>query len=80
MKKSKRKDRKFTLIAKVDYDPILKQAKCVRFKTNNIDNTIKFLQIKFTKLAWINIYGRIGADKGKLLETWGSKKGRQLAH
>lgn len=74
MKKSK-KERKFTLIAKVGYDPALKQAICVKFRTNNIDNLIKFFQRKYPQLAWVNVYSRIGADKGKMLYTWGSKKG-----
>ena len=72
-------ERKFTALAKTGYDHTLKQDIFVKYRFNNIDNFLQFIQKKHNPL-YINIYDRIGVNAGKLRYTWGRTKGLQQAY
>ena len=71
-------ERMYAGIAKVGYDPILKQPICVKYRFNNIEKFFSFVTKKYP-VSWINIFYRKGEQKNKLAYTWGSKKGLQPA-
>lgn len=79
MENRKRPLRKFTAIAKIGYDVTAKQNIMVKYKFNDLDNFIKFMQRKWQPL-YINIFYLAGAERGKLVYTWGRKKGLQPAN
>ena len=70
----KKRSRKYILIAKADINTF------VKYRSDNYINTISFLQKKYTKFCFANIYSNTGADKGKLIYTFGKLKGLQPAY
>ena len=64
--------RKFVIIAKTDTGVYLK------FKTNNIVNTVEFLKNKY-KIYFANIYVNTGDTNGTLVYTYGKNKGLEAA-
>ena len=67
----RKQKRKFVIIAKTDTGIYLK------FKTNNIVNTIEFLKNKY-KIYFANIYVNTGDTNGTLVYTYGKNKGWKL--
>jgi len=65
--------RKFVLIAKVD------NTNFVKYRANDLDNAIKFILKKFSGTRFINIFSNKGIDRGKLVYTYGSRKGLEPA-
>jgi|LakMenE01Jun11ns_1017448.scaffolds.fasta_scaffold9607617_1 hypothetical protein len=72
--KKKTDKRKFVIIAKVSNDNF------VKYRTNNIDNTILFIKNKYPDFRFANIFSKIGINKGLLLYTYGKIKGLQNAY
>ena len=68
----RKQKRKFVIIAKTDTGIYLK------FKTNNIVNTIEFLKKK-CKIYFANIYVNTGDTNGTLVYTYGKNKGLEAA-
>ena len=54
MKKERAKKR-YTAIAKVGYDKVLKNNICVLYRFNDIDNFLKFIQKKYP-VSWISFH------------------------
>ena len=65
----KKSRRKFVIIAKVDTNTF------VKYRSNDINNFLKFALKKYPGLRFANIYSNKGADRGRLIGTYGSKKG-----
>lgn len=81
-KEKKKAPRKYAAIAKIGYNPALKQPICVKYRFNNIEKFIEFMRSKYPLICWINIYAKdidAGTKRGLLLYTWGNKKGLQNA-
>ena len=78
MKNRKRPLRKFTAIAKVGYNVTEKQNIMVKYRFNDLDKFILFMQRKWQP-RYINIFYLAGNQRGKLAYTWGSKKGLEAA-
>jgi hypothetical protein len=74
LNKRKIDKRKFVVIAKVSNDNF------VKYRTNNIENTIVFLKNKYPDFRYANIFSKIGINKGMLLYTYGKIKGLQIAY
>ena len=70
----KKDKRKYIIIAKVSNDNF------VKYRCNNIENCIKFIRTKFIDFRYANIFAKGGANKGKLLFTYGKFKGLQNAY
>jgi len=68
----RKQKRKFVIIAKTDTGIYLK------FKTNNIVNTIEFLKKKY-RIFFANIYVNTGNTNGTLVYTYGKNKGLEAA-
>ena len=68
----RKQKRKFVIIAKTDTGIYLK------FKTNNIVNTIEFLKKKY-RIFFANIYVNTGDRNGTLIYTYGKNKGLEAA-
>ena len=79
MKKKIKVEKKYSGIAKVGYNKDTKTNICVKYRFNNIDNFLKFMNLKY-KVQWINIFFRTGNQANKLAYTYGSKKGLEKAH
>lgn len=73
------KGRTYIAISKVGYDKTTKSAICVKYRFNNIDNFLIFINKKFPSVCWINIYYRKGINKNRMAYTWGKNKGLRLA-
>jgi len=71
--------RKYTVIAKVKDCNEHCGFKFVKFRSNNEKRIIAFLQKKFEAVYWANFYGNRGENTNKLLLTYGSKKGFEIA-
>jgi heterodisulfide reductase subunit A-like polyferredoxin len=78
-KKISRPQRKFSGIAKVGFNTSTKQNICVKYRFNDVNKFIIFINNQFNPL-WINIYYRTGEQKNKLAYTWGRNKGLQSAY
>ena len=78
-KTNNRPERKYSGIAKIGYDTNTKNNICVKYRFNDVQKFILFMNRKYSPM-WINIYNRIGPDKNKLAYTWGRNKGLQKAH
>jgi len=61
--------RKYAIIVKID------STNFVKYRSNNIENFLKFALKKYPGLRYANIYSNRGADRTKLIGTYGSKKG-----
>ena len=61
------------------FDTSTKQNICVKYRFNDVNKFIIFINNKFNPL-WINIYYRTGEQKNKLAYTWGRNKGLQSAY
>lgn len=72
--KRKTDKRKYVIIAKIN------NTNFVKYRTNNIENTILFLKNKYTDFRYANIFSKIGVNKGMLLYTYGKIKGLQIAY
>ena len=79
IQKRKKAERKFSAIAKIGYDKNLKQNICVKYRFNNLDNFLNFIQKKHNPF-FVNIYFRTGVNARQLAYTWGRNKGLQSAH
>ena len=77
--KKERPKKRYTAIAKTGYDLALKKNICVKYRFNDINNFLKFMQTKHQPL-WINIFYNTGAEKGKLAYTYGRIQGLTLAN
>lgn len=73
----KKKEKRFIAIAKVGYDPGRGNI-CVKYRFNDLNNFLAFMQRKYTPY-WINIFNKTDPQAGKLVYTWGRKKGLQDA-
>jgi hypothetical protein len=73
----KKAERKYVGIAKIGYNPATRQPICCKYRFNDINKFLLFLQRKFPAVCWCNIYFRTGAEKNKLAYTWGKFKGLQ---
>ena len=73
IQKIKKPRRKFVIIAKAQ------TGNFVKFRTNKIENTLKFLCEKH-QIFYANIFSNKGANKGLLIYTYGRKKGLEPAH
>ena len=69
----KKNKRKFVIIAKTS------SGNFVKFRTNNIEKTIIFLNDKH-QIYFANIFSNTGQNKGMLVYTYGKKKGIETAH
>lgn len=65
--------RKFAVIIKIGNDQSIKNF--VKYRTNNIDNFLKFMLKKYPASLWANFYFNTGINKGAIFKTWGKKKG-----
>lgn len=65
----KKDKRKYVIIAKVSNDVY------VKYRCNDIMNCVNFLKTKYNDFRFANIFSKNGADKGKLLFTYGKFKG-----
>jgi hypothetical protein len=65
--------RKFVIIAKAS------SGNFVKFRTNNFERTINFL-INKHQIFFANIFSNKGTDRGKMLYTYGKRKGIEPAH
>lgn len=70
----KKKSRKFVVISKVDNTTF------VKYRSDNYENLIKFLLNKYSSFRFANIYCNDGANKGRLIYTYGKLKGIQPAY
>ena len=70
----KKKSRKFVVIAKVD------ATQFVKYRSDNYENLLKFMLNKYSLFRFANIYCNEGANKGKLMYTYGKIKGLQNAY
>lgn len=68
-----KKSRKYIVIAKIQTDHF------VKYRSNDIEKVIKFITTKYPPVKFMNIYSNTGDHKGKMLYTWGSKKGLEIA-
>ena len=66
--------RKYKVIAKTT-----NAGNFVKYRSNNAENFIKFLQRKYPGACYANFYSNRGADRGALVLTWGKFKGLQPA-
>ena len=69
----KKNKRKFVIIAKTS------SGNFVKFRTNNVEKTIIFLNDKH-QIYFANIFSNNGPNKGMLIYTYGKKKGIEAAH
>ena len=74
MKKKTRAEKKYSAIAKVGYNKENKTNICVKYRFNDINDFLKFMNRKYN-VQWINIFYRTGEQSNKLAYTWGNKKG-----
>jgi len=74
MRKPEKLIKKFVSIAKVDNTTF------VKYRFNDIDKYILFQLKKWPDTRFINIFSNKGADKRKLLYTYGRKKGLEPSH
>jgi hypothetical protein len=74
MNKPEKKIKKFVSVAKVD------NTKFVKYRFNDINKYIEFQLRKWPDTRFINIFSNKGADKRKLLYTYGRKKGLEPSH
>jgi len=79
IRKKNKVERKFSAIAKIGFDTSTKQNICVKYRFNDVNKFIIFINNKFNPL-WINIYYRTGEQRNKLAYTWGRNKGLQSAY
>lgn len=79
MEKKKRPLRKYTAIAKVGYNVTAKENIMVKYRFNDMDKFLAFMQNKWQPL-YINIFLLAGNNRGKLAYTWGRKKGLEPAN
>lgn len=70
----KKRSRKFILICKADKDLF------VKYRSDDFNKTLVFLQKKYSKFCFANIFCNTGSDKGKLIYTFGKLKGLQNAY
>lgn len=64
-------NKKYVIIAKVSTD------KFVKYRTNKIENCLRFIETKFNRLFYANIFYKTGSQAGKQFASYGSKKGLQ---
>jgi hypothetical protein len=69
----KKAKRKFVVIVKIGNDQTIKNF--VKYRTNNIENFIKFMLKKYPNSLWANFYNNTGTNKNAIFKTWGKKKG-----
>lgn len=65
--------RKFVAIAKAN------KTDFVKYRFNDFNKFLAFILRKFPETYYINIFSNKGADKNKLVYTWGKKKGLEPA-
>jgi hypothetical protein len=70
----KKKSRKFVVISKVGTETF------VKYRSDNFENLIQFLIKKYASFRFANIYCNEGVSKGKLIYTYGIKKGLQASY
>lgn len=70
----KKRSRKFVIIAKVD------TTQFVKYRSDDYNNLLKFMLNKYSSFRFANIYCNEGANKGKLIFTYGKIKGLQNAY
>ena len=63
--------RKYTAIVKTGTLPDGSNI-CVKYRFNNINNFLNFIQAKYPNVKWANIYNK---ETKQLIYTWGNKKG-----
>ena len=71
--KEKKAKRKFIAIIKSDITGIPNNFK--KYRTNNIDNFLKFMINKYPNCLYANFYYNTGINKGSIYKTWGKNKG-----
>lgn len=69
----KKTKRKFAVIVKIGNEQTIKNF--VKYRTNNIDNFLKFMLNKYPASLWANFYHNTGINKGTIYKTWGKNKG-----
>jgi hypothetical protein len=69
----KKTKRKFAVIVKIGNEQTIKNF--VKYRTNNIDNFLKFMLNKYPASLWANFYFNTGINKGTIYKTWGKNKG-----
>jgi len=72
--KRKTDKRKYVIIAKIN------NTNFVKYRSNNIENTILFIKNKYNDFRYANIFAKSGVNKGMLLFTYGKIKGLQNAY
>jgi hypothetical protein len=71
--KEKKPKRKFVVIIKTDINGIQNNFK--KYRTNNIENFLKFMLKKYPYSLYANFYFNTGINKGSVFKTWGKNKG-----
>ena len=74
IRKKIKAERKCCGIAKIGFDKSTKQNICVKYRFNDLDNFLKFIQKKHNPF-FVNIYFRTGVNARQLAYTWGRNKG-----
>ena len=69
----KKPKRKYSVIVKIGNDQTIKNF--VKYRTNNIDNFLKFMLKKYPTSLWANFYYKTWINKGAIYKTWGKTKG-----
>jgi hypothetical protein len=66
--------KRYVTISKVDKD------KFVKYRVNDLHNFTQFITNKYPNFRYSNIFYNTGQNEGKLIYTFGKRKGLNLAY